>query len=370
MKKFAFVFFIIIFIIVGFILPVKIIASEDEITYGKVVYAEQITEQDGIKYQKVKVQLSRGEYKGNVIEIKITFNSTIFRPVKEGDMIKVKIVDINGDKYFQFYDFVRIKGYLFLLGLFIVLAFTILEWKGIRTLLPSICFILLVILGIIPDLFSRLQMFELGILVITLITIFTSLVQTRNRKLTFIVTFSVILCLIIGLIVFLGFSNISYIVPFAYSLPVLEENLNIRIFDIIFTSILVIPAGGVINASIQVAKYISEELFQEGKFDLSILLKEGFRVSKKVSSGELNNLVTIIVGISLPGIYLIKQQNLESGIWDNGWIALQIIYILSSCISLLLISPVTVIVFVVITLLTKTLKSTRYSQRKYLLQSK
>ena len=52
----------------------------------------------------------------------------------------------------------------------------------------------------------------------------------------------------------------------------------------------------------------------------------------------------MVIGVSLAGIFLIKEQFPHINYWDNGWISLQVIYTISAGISILLISPITVFI--------------------------
>jgi len=162
----------------------------------------------------------------------------------------------------------------------------------------------------------------------------------------------------------MGFANVSYIELFFGNITPITDSLNIKVIEVVYTSIVFIPAGGVINASIQVAKHLLDHFGKVEKNELSEMLKSGLKLSQKISAGELNNLIIMIIGSSLVGIFLIKESFEDLRFWDNGWISLQLIYLVSSGISILLITPITVFITAAILNLMKHIQKGKGGQRK------
>ncbi|MBN2016081.1 YibE/F family protein [Candidatus Dojkabacteria bacterium] len=319
-------------------------ATSESVVNGKVVEADQVTEKEGLRVQTVKVEILEGEYKGSVSSLDVPLDTIFTRPISIGDKLKVDITSIGDEVYFQFYDFARARTYIWLALLFLIVIIVFLGWKGFKTLIPSILLVLFLLLGVIPDIFDKVSILWGALIVISVVSALTAWIRIRDVLLTVIVVFSVVLALLIGFIIFMGFSNVTYIVPFLGSVTTLDEDLYLKVLDLVLVSIIFLPAGGVVNASTQVVKYLFEKFSSRTQFSTGDIIKEGIRVSQKISAGELNNLIVMMVGISLAGVFLLKEQFPHVRFWDNGWVALQVIYTISAGITILLISPISVFI--------------------------
>jgi len=337
-------------------------ANDHLILKAKVVEAHEAKENEGLIYQNVKVEIVRGEYKGVVQEVQIPIKDELERDVEIGDRIKVESIDIDGDIYFQFYDYSRSINYIWLILLFIIIVGAFLGLRGMKTLIPSLSLLFLILTGVFPSLVNNniLILF----VIIAIIAVLTSWVKLKNYLLTIIVAFSSILCLFLGYLIFSGFANVSYIEPFLGTISPISNDINQEIMNIVYLSSIFIPTGGVINASTQVAKYLMNNFEKVKKSELSEMLKKGIKISQKVSAGELNNMIIMIIGFSLVGIYILREVLSIPMFWDQGWIALQIIYIVSSGISILLITPITVFITAGIMKITKGGASIKGGQHK------
>jgi len=325
---------------------------------------------DNLYIQTVKVQIINGKYKGNIKEIEIPLEEIYNRPLKIGDKIKVLLSIFNNEEYIQFYDFTRSQNYLWLFILFIISLVVFLGFRGLKTLIPSIIISIFILLGVIPDLMVKSNLLLSSLIVIGIITSITAWIRLKDKILTCIVVLSVIFCLYVSFLVFSGFANISYISPFLGSVTSTNEKLYTNIMDFVYLSSLFIPLGGVINGSIQVIKYLLEEFSDIRNRNISEMLKVGIRISQKISAGELNNLLIIILSIGLAGILFIRKEYPLVNFWDNGWFALQVIYMISSGLAILIITPMSVIFLSLIMNLTKKYKNKIGGQKELDLDTK
>ncbi len=308
---------------------------------ARVIKTSDIREIDGLKMQEIKVEILNGDYKGNVEDLSVPLEDIYSRILQEGDIIKVSYTSINGSVYFQFYDFSRIRSYIWLVVLFIVILIVLVGYRGLSTLIPAFLMVLFIVSGVIPSLLIKFNMLFLSLLIIGVIAAITAWVRLRERLLTVVVLFSVLFSLLIGYLVFMGFSQVSYIIPFIGSISTLNEDVYLRVIDMVNISIVFIPAGGVITASIQVARILLRKHMKKSKLSLGDMLRQGLEVSQKISARELNNLIIMFIGLNIVGVFVLKQEYTNVNIWDNGWIALQVIYTISSGLAILLITPIT-----------------------------
>ncbi|MDD3647432.1 MAG: YibE/F family protein [Candidatus Dojkabacteria bacterium] len=318
-----------------------VLATERSVYSAKVIFADEVIEQEGLKTQEIQVEILEGEKKGSTTKLVVPYDKLFIRQLRAGDKVKVAVSSIEGEDYYQFFDFIRARNYVWLFILFVVLAAAFLGFRGSKRLFPSILLVIALLVGAIPFSGQLVPSVLLCLLILAFVTALTSWLRTKNKLLVVTTTLSVIFCLVIGLLIFLGFSQASYVVPFIGSVTTLDENLYDQVVTVLILSILFIPAGGVINASIQISKHIWEEFSDKAAISLNVVVKRGLKVSQKISAGELNNLIIVILGLTLAAVFLVKEQYPEIESWDNGWIALQVIYAISSGISILLVSPIT-----------------------------
>lgn len=324
-------------------LPGNVFADEVMIFDAKVLEAQPITEQDGLRMQTISCEILEGDYKGTVGEVQVFLEKEFSRPLQSGDRIKVNLTTLNGDLYIQFYDFTRSSSYLWLFGLFAVAFIAFIGMKGIRIILPSVFVILLVILGIVPDFLPQGALLFVSLLLLSFITGLSAWVRLRNVPLMIISIFAVAISLSIAFLVFAGFSQNAYVSPFLGTITTVDDQILLDMLEVQLASILFVPAGAVIHSSIRIAEYISKRFRKSQKIVVGPMLKRGIKIGQKLAAIECNSIFLAVFGISLSGIYILKMQQPYLHFWDNGWVALQIIYIISAGISILLVAPITVL---------------------------
>lgn len=315
--------------------------EQEVILDARVVEVSEVVERDGLRIQVVKAEILKGEYKGTVQEVQVLFDSEFVRGLHISDRIKVSVLSIGDEILFQFYDFSRSRSYILLLALFIVILIAFVGLRGIKTLFPSITLAFFLVFALIPDKLPQIGVIG-SLSLIGIISFATAWIRLKRNVLAVIVTISVILCLLLAFLVFMGFSQTAYVVPFAGTLNIISEDQFSDVISVMYLSIIFVPAGAVINASIQVTKHLSERFSNVSRESITQMIKEGVRVGQKISAGELNNLIMLMIGISLSGIYLIQREQELMSYWDNGWIALQVIYTVSAGLSILFIALITV----------------------------
>jgi uncharacterized membrane protein len=326
----------------GFVSTHKVYAeTSDMIVDARIVEVGELIEHDGLRSQTVKAQILSGDYKGSIQDVQVLFDSGFFSDLGIGDHIKVSILQLGDEVLFQFYDFSRTRSYFILILLFFIITIVFFGLRGLKILIPSIAILFFIICSIIPNQLIRIGL--IGNLILTgSIALFTARSRLKNTIFSIIVMFSVVVCLLIGYLIFVGFSQSAYVVPFVGSVSFLSSNKYDEILQLMNLSILIIPAGAVINASIQVTKHLSDQFSYVSRNSLGNMFKEGIRVGQKITAGELNNLIILIAGLNLLGMYQVHLEHSSISIWDNGWVALQVIYLASSGLAILCTAFITV----------------------------
>lgn len=335
-----------IIFLIFFIYPCEVSAQE-EVYDLKVVEASEVEDNKGIAIQKIKGEILEGQYKGEIKEISIPMNSVFVRAVKVGDLIKVKSSYSQQDVFFQFYDFNRTNVYMWLFIPFFALLITVVGVRGLKTLVPSMLLILGLLINFIPDIFVNKNKLIVVSLIIAIISFTTAYISTKNRLTSFLVMLSVGLSSFCSFIIFNVFAHNAYITPFVGTISIIDEEVYREMMHILITAILFVPLGAVINASIQITKNLCDKFIKGNKMPLNKALREGLLLSQKVTAGELNNLIVTIVGLSLTSVFYLKATYETSSFWNDGWIALQVVSILTAGISIMLVAPITSVLLVV-----------------------
>jgi len=336
-------------VVISFVLPQAVLSSTTEdIVDAKIIDAKPIQYQDGLKTQVVSCEILEGSSKGSVFDVQILIGREFSRQSKIGDTIKVSVITRDEGVLVQFYDYSRANSYIWLVVLFSFLLLLFVGLSGMKRLLPLFLVTILIGTGILPDFLLRFGSYLVGFLIVAIISVITGFIRIRDAILTVIVVASVIVSLVIGFLVFAGFSTTVYVEPFLGSITTTNEQVYIDFLYILKLSMLFVPLGSVLNSSIQITKFLLEKFGKAKKITLAPMLRNSFFVSQKIVAAEFNNLAIMIVGMSLAGIYLIKQEYSQVSIWENGWVALQILYITSIGLSILLTTPITALVTAIV----------------------
>lgn len=334
-----------ILVIFVLILPKQAFGStKEEIVSAKITQVNPVVYYEGLKTQMVTCELLEGEHKGAVFDVQILIGQEFTRQSKIGDKIKVSVVDRDGDLLVQFYDYSRMSSYIWLVLLFVLLLVLFIGLSGIKRLLPLLLIILLIFIGFLPDFLLRFGAYLVAFIAIAAISGFTGFIRIKDILLTAIVVASVLVSLGIGFILFAGFSSTIYVEPFLGSITTTNDQVYSDFLFIMKLGMLFIPLGSVLNSSIQITKFLLEKFGKAKKILLAPMLKSSYTVSQKIVAAEFNNLAIMIIGMSLAGMYLIRQEYPQVSVWENGWVALQILYIVSIGFVILLTTPITAFV--------------------------
>lgn len=302
-------------------------------------------DQYGLTLQSVTIKILEGKYANSIQNITVDIRDLGLGKLSIQDRIKVSVSENDqGNPYFQFVELERKRSYLPLFFIFFILIISFVGVKGIKSLIPSLSLLFLIMLTFIPSFFQKGSIFPLSFTLLAIIVLLTTWVRLKDKLLTLIMSFSILVCLFIGFAVFLSFSGIiksSYVLGVFYNLDNPTYNMLI---DVVNVSVMYIALGGTLNIGIQIAKFLKEKFVTEPKVSVKLIAKEGFHIGQKVLAGEMNNFMTVFIGLNLWGLFAAYSVQSTASFWNNGWVANQIILLLASGLPLILISPVTILI--------------------------
>ncbi len=326
-----------------FISKATALEAESVVVGARVIELEEIINDNGIEVQTVKGEILSGEFKSTVQQIVVPIDSGFIRPLEKGDEIKIKIVELDSDYAFQFYDYARTSNYIWILLLFVIFLAAFGGSKGLQRLIPAIVFTVLLAVGFIPDWLDREYYLLWLFLLLSIIAGISAYIRLKNKTLVFVVVISTLVCLGIGTASFISLSQVSNVFPFVTFPEGASEVSYQKIMDFMIVGAVIIASGAVINSTIQLIKHLIDQFEKRKEVEVKTLLKEGFHATQRIATSEVNSLVLVILGSSIAGMYFISTQDNLMPIWEHGWVVLNIITIISSGISILLVTPISVL---------------------------
>ena len=304
---------------------------------------------DGYGYQNVKVRITSGEYKGEIVSIQnfveevMIYNVTL----KKGDSIYCMLqFDDNGEILMgYFYEFRRDQYMYALVVLFIITMLVVGGVKGLKslaTLIITFIGVFMMLNGIIKGSNPIL----LSIIVGTVITILTILIISGfNRKST---------CAIIGTIagvviaaslalVMSKLSNLTGLSSMEAQMLVYNTNFDFK--GILFASILLGTLGAVMDVCMSIASAINELIIANHDLTPMDLFKSGMNIGRDVMGTMANTLILAYIGSSmfLMLVFLVNDVRYLD-IINLDLIATEIVRALTGTIGIVAALPITAII--------------------------
>jgi uncharacterized membrane protein len=306
--------------------------------------------QDGVEqsYQVAEIQILEGEFKDS--RLFMDFGRSQVLPdeyvLKPGDKIMVSVgvslVDQSPDAYFI--DFTRGSGLLIIFALFVVIAFLIGSWTGLRSLLGMVIGLAVIVLFIIPQIAGGANPVTVSIIG-SIIFLSLSLYLVYGWKaMTHAAVISMALALgITGLLSFL-FIRLTRLTGFGN-----EDMMFLMQQSALPMDTRGILLAGIIIGSLGVLDDLvvgqSSAVFQLHASNPALTFKDLFNRAMTIGrdhvSASVNTLVLAYAGESLPMLLLFSITNVNLGMAINvSYIAEEIVRALAGTIGLFISIPI------------------------------
>ena len=306
---------------------------------------------DGVRvgYQMLKVQLTSGEYKGEIVNATSAEGNLFGAVCKKGDSVVVQM-SVSGDsKNVSVYSKDRIVAVAAFVGIFLLLICVIGGKNGVKSVIGLVFTFVAIFMIYIPLIYRGFSPFWAAVIITIITTIVTMyLISGIAVKTLCAILGTVIGVLLAGLSAWLfgrvadidGY-NVSNIETLAY----VGQITNIQIGGLLFSGILIASLGAVMDVAMSVSSAISEIHDKAPQLGCLELFKSGMNVGRDMMGTMSNTLILAFVGSAVSELVINYAYNLPFRQIINSYnIGIEIMQGVSGSIGVILTVPAVAVV--------------------------
>lgn len=306
---------------------------------------------DGVRvgYQMLKVQLTSGEYKGEIVNATSAEGNLFGAVCKKGDSVVVHM-SVSGDsKNVSVYSKDRIVVVAAFVGIFLLLICVIGGKNGVKSVIGLVFTFVAIFMIYIPLIYRGFSPFWAAVIITIITTIVTMyLISGIAVKTLCAILGTVIGVLLAGLSAWLfgrvadidGY-NVSNIETLAY----VGQITNIQIGGLLFSGILIASLGAVMDVAMSVSSAISEIHDKAPQLGCLELFKSGMNVGRDMMGTMSNTLILAFVGSAVSELVINYAYNLPFRQIINSYnIGIEIMQGVSGSIGVILTVPAVAVV--------------------------
>lgn len=306
---------------------------------------------DGVRvgYQMLKVQLTSGEYKGEIVNATSAEGNLFGAVCKKGDSVVVHM-SVSGDsKNVSVYSKDRIVAVAAFVGIFLLLICVIGGKNGVKSVIGLVFTFVAIFMIYIPLIYRGFSPFWAAVIITIITTIVTMyLISGIAVKTLCAILGTVIGVLLAGLSAWLfgrvadidGY-NVSNIETLAY----VGQITNIQIGGLLFSGILIASLGAVMDVAMSVSSAISEIHDKAPQLGCLELFKSGMNVGRDMMGTMSNTLILAFVGSAVSELVINYAYNLLFRQIINSYnIGIEIMQGVSGSIGVILTVPAVAVV--------------------------
>lgn len=306
---------------------------------------------DGVRvgYQMLKVQLTSGEYKGEIVNATSAEGNLFGAVCKKGDSVVVHMSVSGNSKNVSVYSKDRIVAVAAFVGIFLLLICVIGGKNGIKSVIGLVFTFVAIFMIYIPLIYRGFSPFWAAVIITIITTIVTMyLISGIAVKTLCAILGTVIGVLLAGLSAWLfgrvadidGY-NVSNIETLAY----VGQITNIQIGGLLFSGILIASLGAVMDVAMSVSSAISEIHDKAPQLGCLELFKSGMNVGRDMMGTMSNTLILAFVGSAVSELVINYAYNLPFRQIINSYnIGIEIMQGVSGSIGVILTVPAVAVV--------------------------
>ena len=302
-----------------------------------------------VGYQMLKVQLTSGEYKGEIVNATSAEGNLFGAVCKKGDSVVVHM-SVSGDsKNVSVYSKDRIVAVAAFVGIFLLLICVIGGKNGVKSVIGLVFTFVAIFMIYIPLIYRGFSPFWAAVIITIITTIVTMyLISGIAVKTLCAILGTVIGVLLAGLSAWLfgrvadidGY-NVSNIETLAY----VGQITNIQIGGLLFSGILIASLGAVMDVAMSVSSAISEIHDKAPQLGCLELFKSGMNVGRDMMGTMSNTLILAFVGSAVSELVINYAYNLPFRQIINSYnIGIEIMQGVSGSIGVILTVPAVAVV--------------------------
>ena len=306
---------------------------------------------DGVRvgYQMLKVQLTSGEYKGEIVNATSAEGNLFGAVCKKGDSVVVHM-SVSGDsKNVSVYSKDRIVAVAAFVGIFLLLICVIGGKNGVKSVIGLVFTFVAIFMIYIPLIYRGFSPFWAAVIITIITTIVTMyLISGIAVKTLCAILGTVIGVLLAGLSAWL-FGRVAdidgYNVSNIETLSYVGQITNIQIGGLLFSGILIASLGAVMDVAMSVSSAISEIHDKAPQLGCLELFKSGMNVGRDMMGTMSNTLILAFVGSAVSELVINYAYNLPFRQIINSYnIGIEIMQGVSGSIGVILTVPAVAVV--------------------------
>lgn len=306
---------------------------------------------DGIRvgYQRLKVQLTSGEYKGEVVDATSAEGNLFGAVCEKGDSVVVHMSVSGSSKNVSVYSKDRIVAVAAFVGIFLLLICIIGGKNGVKSVVGLVFTFVSIFMIYIPLIYRGFSPFWAAVIITIITTIVTMyLISGFTVKTICAIAGTVTGVLLAGLSAWL-FGKVADIDGYNVSniemLSYIGQITNIQIGGLLFSGILIASLGAVMDVAMSVSSAICEIHDKAPQLGCFELFKSGMNVGRDMMGTMSNTLILAFVGSAVSELVINYAYNLPFKQIINSYnIGIEIMQGVSGSIGVILTVPAVAVV--------------------------
>lgn len=306
---------------------------------------------DGIRvgYQRLKVQLTSGEYRGEVVDATSAEGNLFGAVCEKGDSVVVHMSVSGSSKNVSVYSKDRIVAVAAFVGIFLLLICIIGGKNGVKSVVGLVFTFVSIFMIYIPLIYRGFSPFWAAVIITIITTIVTMyLISGFTVKTICAIAGTVTGVLLAGLSAWLfgkmadidGY-NVSNIETLSY----VGQITNIQIGGLLFSGILIASLGAVMDVAMSVSSAMCEIHDKAPQLGCLELFKSGMNVGRDMMGTMSNTLILAFVGSAVSELVINYAYNLPFRQVINSYnIGIEIMQGVSGSIGVILTVPAVAVV--------------------------
>lgn len=306
---------------------------------------------DGIRvgYQRLKVQLTSGEYKGEVVDATSAEGNLFGAVCEKGDSVVVHMSVSGSSKNVSVYSKDRIVAVAAFVGIFLLLICIIGGKNGVKSVVGLVFTFVSIFMIYIPLIYRGFSPFWAAVIITIITTIVTMyLISGFTVKTICAIAGTVTGVLLEGLSAWL-FGKVAdidgYNVSNIETLSYVGQITNIQIGGLLFSGILIASLGAVMDVAMSVSSAMYEIHDKAPQLGCFELFKSGMNVGRDMMGTMSNTLILAFVGSAVSELVINYAYNLPFRQIINSYnIGIEIMQGVSGSIGVILTVPAVAVV--------------------------
>ena len=315
-----------------------------EITSSNLEYDQDL--KINLGKQVVVVEILEGKSTGKRVEIDNYLTAAHNVEVAIGSKVIISADEPDGiDSYYTVYNFDRGLGMIIFTCVLLLVIIAIGRGKGVKAILGLAYTLYLVILLLLPTVFSGYSPVLMSIICVALSTIVTlMLLNGASKK-----TYSAIVATVLGVVLSAGgFYLMSLVlkvngfsVDEAESLVLINQATGLSIKDILFAGILISSLGAIMDVGMSIVSALSELFHHQPNLTQKQIFDSGIEIGKDMIGTMTNTLILAFTGSAFVSLLVLFSYNVDiKQLLSSNYIAIEFAQGIAGTLGIVLTVPI------------------------------